>query len=251
MMLLEDVMNNTPVVELTPEPQPVSPNPAQPTEPTEPTQGTEPTEPTEPTQPQQTEQQPAAPATQEPADSEPEFRLPGQQDQQVDEVDWLRQHYAQSLNQIATLQQQVNEFQLAGLDDEERTTEELRLHQQQLEQQLQQFQQAQAFSGWQRYYSQFIDNPQELEGMQDVVQMGHHVLTSLNKQLRQATKELEALKTASQPSTTPVPPIVTGGGTPAPQRTMTDLTYNPKEFERLMDKARQGLLTGEDIPPIT
>lgn len=234
-MLLDDIMNTPPV-------EPAGPEvPAAPAEPVVPEVPAAPVVP----------EVPAAPAEPAPAQpEEPNYYLPGQQGP-MDEVDWLRRNYANSLNQIAALQQQVDAFQFEGLDDGERAAEELRRKQAQLEQQMQMFQQQQALQSWQQYYSQFTDDPDTLATQPDVVQMGHAVLTNLDRKLRQTLAELEALKVAAQPATQAAPPVTQGGGSPKTHLTLRDLIADPKAYERLMRKAQLGQLAGSDIPPLT
>lgn len=249
-MILEEVLNNNPAPAGQPVEPPVEP-PAPPAEPPAEPPAAPPDQP--PAQPEPPAEPPVEPPTEPPAQpeppAEPQYRLPGQYDQ-MDEAEWLRQNYANALNQNAALRQQLEQFELEGLDDTEREREVLRREQEQLRQQMESIQQQQAVTDWRRYYSQFADNPGSLAEFADPVEMGHSVLVSLAERLRKAQEELSALKQAAQSPATPPPPVTTNSSGANGQRTFADLIANPKEYERLLRKAQSGQLEDGDIPSL-
>jgi hypothetical protein len=183
-----------------------------------------------------------------PVDGDKNFRLPGQYSD-TDETEWLRQNYAQALNQLSEARQRLDNLELEGLSDAEREVETFRREKAQWQHQFEQMREQQAIADWRNYYSQFVDNPNDLLSQGDTVNMGHHVLTNLHKQLSQAKKDLEALKKAAQPPSNTAPPVTTnagGGGSPA--RSFADLINNPAEYERILRKAQTGQLGNGDIP---
>ena len=238
-MLLDNVMNN-PAVPADPIPAPIPepvPAPAPTPDPTP--EQVAPTTPVEPVEP----------ATSEPAQpADPQYRLPGQYSD-TSEVEWLRQNYAQALNQIQAYRQKTEEFELASLTDEERAVEQFKREKAEWSQQMDAWRQQQAVAEWRTYYQQFVDDPDQLASQADVVQMGHQVLSNLHKQLSQAQEELIALKKAGQPPKQPIPPVTTNaaGGSPS-TKTIRDLMSDTKEFERLLRKAEMGQLADGDIP---
>jgi hypothetical protein len=199
-----------------------------------------------PTEPTPTEPVPTEPT--EPAVSEVQFKLPGgYQEESTQALDWYKQNYGQVAAQLAAAQQQLEQYQYAGLDDAEAAQQRFQVERQRWQQQMSAWQEAQAKTQWADYWAQFSETPEAIRAMQDPIQMGHTVTTTLYQQLQQAQAEVAALKkAASQPPAGP--PVTEGAQGGAGTRNLFDLT--DKEREDLWRKGRMGHLKDADIPSL-
>lgn len=174
------------------------------------------------------------------------FSMPGEQRPQNEE-NWYKQQYATLANQLAEAQRQLEDFQMSGLDDDERRLEEFNRDRKRWQGEVEAWRNQQAVQQWGDYWAQFSDDPKAIKAMQDPIQMGHTVATNLYSELKKAKAEIASLKKAtSKPAAGP--PVTTGGQGTAGVRSLFSMTR--EEREALMHRARMGKLKDGDIPPL-
>lgn len=208
-----------------------------------------PSEPTPTPQPTQAPVTPApAPAPAPEPVKAPAFAMPGSFSQPEDELAWLRQNYAQAMNTVAEMRGQLQDWELAGLDEQEKERALFERQKTEWQQQMDTWRNQQALGEWRTYFSQFpaaSEAAQVMSTMTDPVQMTHTMMVDLATQVDALKKENAALKSAAG-GQTPGPPVTTGGQGGQASRTLFQMSR--QEREALMRKARLGLLTDADVP---
>lgn len=186
-------------------------------------------------------------ATPEP---EPTFRTPGQPAQApIDpavEAEWLRQQYAATMQQLAEARQQLEDFELSGLEGEELDRERFRRQQEQFQQQMRDWQVAQAVQEWRNYYGQYTPyaGQVELASMNDPIQMGHQIMANMATRIHTLEQENNSLRgVATQPPA--APPVTTGSGGSPGKRTYLQMT--PEEREQARVRIRMGITSVDDL----
>jgi L-rhamnose mutarotase len=180
----------------------------------------------------------------------PEPFMPGQPSyRQPTAEEWYRQQYAAAADQLQRQQYELQQYQLAGLSEEEQAIEYARMERAQIQQQLDAMQQQEAVRQWREYCTQFLPETEadQVTHMEDPIRMLHYTNSNMQARLRQLEQENRALKAATA-TTQPAPPVTTGGPGAPSRRTLADLSDD--EFEVLHRKALQGHLTDEDIPRV-
>lgn len=181
---------------------------------------------------------PAEPVAPEP---EPQFRLPGQEDMSDRELTWFRQQYGSAMEAIQQYRQKLEEYELAGMDEEEVKQYKAQQEYHQLRQEVDALRMERATEQWRDYYRQFAPSGVDLIREQNPVNMQHQVLTNLHTKVQALEKENAALKKAlsGQPKGTPV----TTGGSGAPQpSSLWDLNQTKEQREEIFRQAKMGLL---------
>jgi hypothetical protein len=206
---------------------------------------------TEPAAPVEGEQEvkPAEPKTFEP---KPGPKLPGTE---ADETNWLRSAVSELSRKYQAATQQLEEYQSAGLDDDERERLMLQKERQALQQEKAQLQVQYANGQWKAYYEQF-ETPSETLTGDDPVQWQHNVLghlhrerQTLGKQVEQLNKKIEALKTAAKPADVETEPVGSGaGGSSSGIKTIDEVDW--ADLDKLQTQAISGFLKPEDYPAI-
>jgi len=187
-------------------------------------------QPTEPVEPVEPEPEP-----------EPEFRLPGQEKPGQRELDWYQRQYAEALQALQQYQQQLEQYELAGMDDDEKAAYKAQQEYQHLQQEVESLRMERATEQWRDYYRQFAPSDVNLAQERNPVNMQHQVLTSLHQQVQKLQQENTAYKKAmsGQPKANPV--TTGGGGTPKPS-SLWSLDQSPEQREEIFRQAKMGLI---------
>jgi hypothetical protein len=190
--------------------------------------------------PQEPTEVPTEPVEPEP-EPEPDFRLPGQEEPGQRELDWYQKQYAEALNALQQYRTQLEEYELAGMDDDEKATYKAQQEYQQLQREVESLRMERATEQWRDYYRQFAPTEVDLTRERNPVNMQHQVLTSLHQQLQQLQKENAAYKRAmsGQPKANPV--TTGGGGAPKPS-SIWSLDQTKEQRDEIFYQAKQGLI---------
>jgi hypothetical protein len=162
------------------------------------------------------------------------------------EIEWLRTQLAQATEHIRELQSRLEEYETAAMDDEERARWELDKRRRELEEQQQQLAEMQYAQQLYSYYSRFV--PANVIRGQSPAEWQHSVLTHLTSEITRLRRENEALRRSAAPGQGAPRVGSVESGKSASRKTIWQMT--PEERQRLLERARAGLTTPEDYPPL-
>lgn len=162
------------------------------------------------------------------------------------QFEWLNGQMNEVVNANRQMQLKLQEYETAGLDDEERARRDLQAQRQYLEQQQQAMSEQMYRRDLHGYYSQFV--PADQITGDDPAQWQDSVLRHLAGRANQYYQQNQALRKALKTRLSGAAPKVTapGGGPASPKRSVFDMSF--EEREQLFQRALRGELDPSDIP---
>jgi hypothetical protein len=185
---------------------------------------------------------------------EPGPTLPGEG--AVDDANWLRAAVTELSQKYQAAAQRLEEYETAGLDDDEKARISLQREREALQRERAQMQANYATGEWKAYYAQFKPPTDALQG-DDPVKWQHNVLTHLHKErqvldakVAKLNQQLEALKlAAAKPAGATPEPVGGGSGAPNPGvKTIDQISWD--ELEDLQSRALAGLPSTIEYPTL-
>lgn len=162
------------------------------------------------------------------------------------QMDWLNSQMQEVVDANRQMQIKLQEYETAGLDDEERARRDLEAQRQYLDQQQQAMSEQMYRRDLYAYYGQFV--PANTIVGDDPAQWQDAVLRHLAQSANTYYQQAQTLRKALRDKLSGAAPRVTapGGGPPSAKKSVYDLSH--EEREALFQRALRGELSPNDIP---
>jgi hypothetical protein len=175
----------------------------------------------------------------------PTFRLPGQRNTRDTGIDPAYQRqFEEQQRLLDQYRSRIEEFEFAGLEEEEAARLKLERQQEDLNRRVAAYEQQQAINEWRGYWKQFAtkDEATELDAIGDPIQMGHHIVQNMYRDISTLQQENLRLKEQLKKATTVQQkgPAVTTGGQGAPKPKVPAYALDPAEREKIRRRIMQG-----------
>ena len=145
---------------------------------------------------------------------------------------------------------QLEEYQLADMDEDDRRILQLQQREEELTQRQQELQAREINNTWYDYYSQWPGVEQTDLAGQGPIEWQHAVLSKYANTVHNQQRKIEALQQALKGQQQAKPePTTKGGASPVGRKTIYQTPWD--EIERMHKRALKGQLTSEDYLPTT
>lgn len=180
-------------------------------------------------------------------------RYPGAQEQEPGdsaETSRLRNYVGQLTDQLEQYRERLEAAELADMDEADRLIAVNKRRQQELEQRERQFQDQQANSQWYDYFRQWPGvDPNSLDRNAGAVEWQHSVLTQYAQTIHKQKAQIDQLKKVLEGQRTQKPePTSVQSSSPVQRKSVYQMNFD--EMDSLVDRARHGLVTADDYPPL-